>query len=128
MIPEIMIDYFSKFLSQIDDVGSETKDLVQHEVQKKVKYREMKGGDDPVNQILHFQIIMAEIIKEQWSKIPKEDRLLLCFPAAANIGDSFEIPKRGKGTILRRELTKRLGMEMTFRMEDGSIFKWEFFD
>lgn len=129
MKPETITARFATYLDRLDGITPQTKSLVLRAARDKTDTRQLTGDDnDPIRQEIHFQVIRAEIIKEHWTEISDDERLLLCFPAARKIGESFDIPKRGKGTLLRRRLTERLGMEMTFRMEDGSIFEWEFFD
>ena len=75
-----------------------------------------------------LQVCVEQVITEQWDTLTPEDRLLTRFPSVQAVGATVEIPKRGKGVVIRRELTRRFGIEMVFRLADGSMFKWEFID
>jgi hypothetical protein len=71
---------------------------------------------------------VEQVITEHWDSLTPEERLLVRFRTARAIGEYFDIPKRGRGLIIRRELTRRFGIEMVFQLQDGSFFKWEFID
>ena len=129
MKPEIIVAYFNKYLGEINGITAETKSIILRAAQKKAATRELDGDDaDIARQSLHFQTIRAEIIEERWAELPDEEKLYMCFPAAPQVGDIVDIPKRGKGTVLWRKLTKSLGLEVCFRMADETLFKWEYFD
>jgi hypothetical protein len=77
----------------------------------------------------HLKYCIEEAIREQWDSLDSEERLLIRFPRGIRaIGEQVEIPKRGLGTLIRRKLTSRFGIEMVFQMQDGSFFKHEFID
>ena len=75
-----------------------------------------------------LQACVEQVITEQWDSLTPEERLLTRFPTVQAVGEYFEIPKRGRGLIIRRELTRRFGVEMVFQLQDGSFFTWEFID
>jgi hypothetical protein len=76
-----------------------------------------------------FKHCIEETIREEWDALEPEERLLVRFPTGIRaIGEQVEIPKRGIGVLIRRELTRRFGIEMVFKMRDGSFFKHEFID
>ena len=76
-----------------------------------------------------FNHCIEETIREEWDALEPEERLLTRFPTGIRaIGEQVEIPKRGMGVLIRRELTRRFGIEMVFQMQDGSFFKHEFID
>lgn len=75
-----------------------------------------------------LQACVEEAIRKEWDTLSAEERLLIRFPTTRKVGEQVELPKRGVGTIIRRELTKRFGILLTFRLVDGSLFSWEFFD
>lgn len=77
---------------------------------------------------LELQSCVEQVITEQWDSLTPEERLLTRFPSVQAVGAHVEIPKRGTGVVIRRELTHRFGIEMVFQMQDGSFFKWEFID
>jgi hypothetical protein len=54
--------------------------------------------------------------------------LLTRFPSVQAVGAYFQLPNHGRGVIIRRELTRRFGVETVFHLQDGSLFTWEFFD
>jgi hypothetical protein len=71
---------------------------------------------------------VEQVIAEQWDSLTPEERLLTRFPTVQAVGDRVEIPNRGAGVVIHRELTRRFSIEMAFLMQDGSIFKREFID
>jgi hypothetical protein len=77
---------------------------------------------------LELKLCVERVITDQWESLTPEERLLTRFPTVQEVGERFEIPKRGTGTVIRRELTRRFGIEMVFTLQDGSLFKWEFLD
>jgi hypothetical protein len=77
---------------------------------------------------VELQTCVEQVITEQWDLLTPEERLLNRFPTVQAVGERFEIPKRGTGLIIRRELTRRFGVEMVFELPDGSFFKREFID
>ncbi|MGZ4972388.1 MAG: hypothetical protein ACXWDN_06470 [Limisphaerales bacterium] len=77
---------------------------------------------------VELQACVEQVITEQWDSLTPEERLLTRFPTVQAVGEYFDIPKRGRGLIIRRELTRRFGVEMVFQLQDGSFFTWEFID
>ena len=75
-----------------------------------------------------LQRCVEQVITKQWDSLTPEERLLTRFPSIQKVGEYFDIPKRGRGLIIRRELTRRFGVEMVFQLQDGSFFTWEFID
>jgi hypothetical protein len=75
-----------------------------------------------------LQGCVEQVITEQWDSLTQEERLLTRFPIVQAVGQEFDIPNRGKALIIRRELTRRFGVEMVFKLRDGSFFTWEFID
>ena len=77
---------------------------------------------------VELQTCVEQTITEQWDSLTPEERLLTRFPTVQAVGARVEIPKHGTGVIIRRELTRRFGIEMVFRLQDGSLLRREFFD
>jgi hypothetical protein len=77
---------------------------------------------------LQLKHCVKEVIREQWDSLTPEERLLILFPTVQPVGERFEIPKRGTGIIIQRELTRQFRVEMVFQLQDGSFFKHEFID
>ena len=77
---------------------------------------------------VELQMCVEHAITDQWDLLTPDERLLTRFPTVQAVGEYFDIPKRGRGLIIRRELTRRFGVEMVFQLQDGSFFKWEFID
>ncbi len=75
-----------------------------------------------------LQACVEQVITEGWDSLTAEERLLTRFPSIQAVGEYFDIPKRARGLIIRRELTRRFGVEMVFQLQDGSFFTWEFID
>ena len=75
-----------------------------------------------------FQACVHQVIQDEWDRLTPEERLLICFPTTRKIGEQVELPKRGVGTVISRELTRRFGILLTFRLTDGALFTHEFFD
>jgi hypothetical protein len=121
-----------KWFSSVKNVSPKTivkiKELVRHKLEAGA-CRHLLPKLPPQYQLgSELQCCVEQVITEQWNILTPEERLLIRFPSVQNVGEKFEIPKRGTGTIIRRELTPRFGIEMVFQLEDGSFFKWEFID
>ena len=52
-----------------------------------------------------LQRCVEQVMIGQWDSLTPEERLLTRFPTVQAVGEEFEIPNRGKGLIIRRELT-----------------------
>ena len=61
-----------------------------------------------------LQRCAEQVITEQWDSLTPEERLITRFPTIQKAGEYFDITKRGRGLIIRRELTRRFGVEMVF--------------
>jgi hypothetical protein len=77
---------------------------------------------------VELQTCVEQVITEQWDSLTPEERLLTRFPSVQAVGAQVEIPKRGTGVVIRRQLTRRFGVETVFQLQDGSFFTWEFID
>lgn len=77
---------------------------------------------------VELQVCVEQVITENWDSLAPEERLLTRFPSVRAVGEYVDIPKRGRGLIIQRELTRRFGIEMVFELQDGSFFRWEFID
>ena len=77
---------------------------------------------------VELQTCVEQVLTEQWDSLTPEERLLTRFPTVQAVGEYFDIPNRGRGLIIRRELTRRFGVETVFQLQDGSFFTWEFID
>lgn len=57
------------------------------------------------------------------------DIVLSSFPKE---GERIDFPNKGpnllRGTVFRREITSRLGVKITIKLQDGSLISHEFFD
>ena len=73
-------------------------------------------------------LCIEQTVAEQWDLLTPDERLLIRFPIAKEVGDRVAIPQKGEGILIRRELTRRFGIEMVFQLQDGSFFKWEIVD
>lgn len=127
---------FNKVVDQwfgsISGVSPETLSKIRVDDQRKLdagscKHLTPQASEDIV---LDFEVLccIEQVITEQWDTLTPEERLLTRFPTVGKVGEYFDIPKRGRGLIIWRELTKRFGVEMVFKMPDGSLFSWEFWD
>jgi hypothetical protein len=121
-----------RWFSSVHSVSPETVARLRSAVQLKLEmgacsHQLPKASPD----VLHgyeLQRCVEQTIAEQWDSLMPEERLLTRFPTVQAIGEYFDIPKRGKGLIIRRQLTRRFSIEMVFELEDGSFFTWEFHD
>ena len=75
-----------------------------------------------------LQACVEQVITEQWDSLTPEERLLTRFPTIQKVGDYFDIPKRGRGLVIQRELTRHFSVQMLFQLHDGSFFTREFID
>lgn len=48
-----------------------------------------------------LQACVEQVITEQWDSLTPEERLLTRFPSVQAVGEYFDIPKRGRGLIIR---------------------------
>ena len=124
-----VIDSFSRFIAGVPQVSERSRALLVASLKQRLGDRELDGDDsDPLKRELHFQVLRAELVKAHWDELDLEERIYLLFPAAGQVGQEVELSKRGRGKILWRELTGRLGLKIGFQLSDGSKFAWEFFD
>lgn len=129
MRPETIDDCFAKAVSAAPRLSDGGRALILDRARGTARSRKFDGSDDDALRLsIHFQVIRAEVIRDHWDELTDEDRLLFCFPAAPKVGDSVDLPGRGKGKVLWRKLTTRLGLETGFVLADGSLFNWEFWD
>ena len=77
---------------------------------------------------VELQRCVEQVIAEHWDSLTPDERLLTRFPTVQAVGEYFDVPNRGRGLIIQRELTRRFGVEMVFQLQDGSFFRWEFID
>jgi hypothetical protein len=124
-----ILDVFRRFLAGCPQLSEASRATLLEDAAHRLNGRELAGSeDDAFKKDLHFQVLRAELVRAHWSSLDSEERIHLMFPGARKIGEEVEIPKRGKGKILWRVLTDRLGLNIGFQMSDGSKFAWEFFD
>jgi hypothetical protein len=129
MTTESVLSVFSLYVSGRTKLTEEHRSLLCEEARRQLGGRELDGTEgDPFKMDLHFQQLRAAVGTSLWDLLSAEERITLFYPYAKDVGAVVELPKRGKGEVVRRELTKRLGLEMVFRLSDGNLFAWEFFD
>ena len=120
------------WFGSIQGVSPETLARLREQVQKKMEAgvcRHLLPKVSAKHLIgVELQRCVECVVSEQWDTLLPEERLLVRFPTVNAIGEYFDIPNRGRGLIIRRELTRRFGVEMVFQMHDGSFLKWEFID
>ena len=122
----------SKWFDSLRDVSGDTLARIRGNVQQKMDAGACK---DQIPQLpieyragAELQACVEQAIEDDWDTLTPDERLLIRFPTTRKIGEQVELPKRGVGTVIRRELTKRFGILLTFRLADGSQFTHEFFD
>ena len=71
---------------------------------------------------------LEQALTEQWAAFTDEQRVRLYFPSTRSVGERVELPQRGTATVVRHELSPRFGLFVTYRLADGSLFRWEHFD
>jgi hypothetical protein len=101
---------------------------VQHKLDTGALRHQMPKAPADLLRGYEVQRCVEQTITEQWDALTPEERLLTRFPTVQAVGAQVEIPKRGTGVVISRELTRRFGVEMVFQLQDGSFFKWEFID
>ena len=125
----IILDNFRRFLHEVPQLSDKTRKMLLDDAARRLTGRQLEGSDDDMfKQDLHFQVLRAELAKANWTSLIPEEKIYLMFPAARSVGEEIELPNRGKGKILWRELTDRLGLKIGFEMSEGSKWAWEFFD
>src|SRR5262249_43123560 len=114
------------------DISADTLSRIRAKVQQKMDAGACK---DLIPQLpeqyrvgAELQACIEQVIEDEWDTLAPEERLLIRFPTTRKIGEQVELPNRGLGTVIARELTKRFGILLTFRLADGAIFSDEFFD
>lgn len=130
MSPTMLV---SRWFDSITGVAPETTAKLRSLVQQKLETgvcRHLLPKTMSEDWIAHAELkaCVEQVITEQWDSLSPEERLLSRFPTVQKVGEYFDIPKRGRGLIVMRELTRRFGIEMVFQLQDGSFFKWEFID
>lgn len=121
-----------EWFSSVRGVAPETTARLREQVQRKLETAACRHLLPKMSAELlpgyELQRCVEQVITEQWDSLTPEERLLTRFPTVQAVGDYFDIPKRGRGLIIRLELTRRFGVEMVFQLQDGSFFTWEFND
>lgn len=122
-----------EWFAAVHGIPPETAARLHVEVQRKLETgacRHLVPKTCPAGALPGYELqqCVEQVITEQWDSLTPEERLLTRFPSIQRVGDYFDIPKRGRGLIIRRELTPRFGVEMVFELQDGSFFTWEFID
>jgi hypothetical protein len=120
------------WFDSIQSISPDTLSRLREQVQRKLETKACRHllPKMPAEYLVgaELQVCVEHVITEHWDSLTPEERLLVRFPTVQAIGEYFDIPKRGRGLIIRRELTHRFGVEMVFQLQDGSFFKWEFID
>jgi hypothetical protein len=71
---------------------------------------------------------VEESLRELWDTLSAEERLLICqHPYARKIGEKIRLPNHSTGVVAAQELTIRMSVLITVRMQDGSTIGWEFY-
>jgi len=122
-----------EWFSAVRGIRPETAARLHAEVQRTLEAgdcRHLVPKTCPAESLPGYELqrCVEQVITEQWDSLTPEERLLARFPAIQKVGEYFDIPKRGRGLIIRRELTRRFCVEMVFQLQDGSFFTWEFID
>jgi hypothetical protein len=121
-----------EWFASVGGIAPETATRLRDEVQRKLETGACRHllPKMPAEYLpgVELQTCVEQVITEQWDSLTPEERLLTRFPTVQAVGARVELPKRGTGVVVRRELTRRLGIEMVFQMQDGSFFTWEFID
>jgi hypothetical protein len=121
-----------KWFAAVRGIAPETAARLQAEVERKLETGACRHllPKMPAEHLpgVELRTCVEQVITEQWDSLTPEERLLARFPTVQAIGERFEIPKRGTGVIIRRELTRRFGVKMVFQLQDDSFFTWEFID
>ena len=121
-----------EWFASVRGIPTETAERLRDQVQRKLETGACRHllPKMPAELLPHYELqrCVELVLTEQWDSLTPEERLLTRFPTVQAVGEYFDIPKRGRGLIIRRELTARFGVEMVFQLQDGSFFKWEFID
>ena len=75
-----------------------------------------------------FRRALRQALAEQWEDFTDEQRVRIYFPAVRPVGERIELPQRGTATIERYELSPDFDLVVTYRLADGSLFRWEHWD
>src|SRR5688572_31031232 len=79
-----------------------------------------------MNQEMLHELISSSIeagVEHFWDSLTSDERVHICFPDV-KLGEVVQLPERGAGTVIRTELTKRFGLEVTYQLASGQLFKW----
>jgi hypothetical protein len=121
-----------KWFASVHGIAPETAERLREQVQHKLETGACRNllPKWPEKSLRGFELQMCveQVITEQWDSLSADERLLVRFPPVQAVGQTFEIPNRGTGVIIHRELTRRFSIEMTFQLKDGSFFTREFID
>jgi hypothetical protein len=126
---ELVENWFSFVKNVSPQTTARLKEQIQHKLETGAGEHLFSKMPAEYKLDCQFKHCIQETISEEWGALEPEERLQVRFPTGIReIGEQVEIPKRGIGTLIRRELTRRFGIEMVFQMRDGSFFKHEFID
>ena len=124
--------FVNKWFDALSGISPDTLARIRDRVQQKM---DIGACRDLIPQLpvedragAELQACVEQAIEDQWDTLTPEERLLIRFPTTRKIGEQVDLPKRGLGTIVARELTRRFGILLTFRLADGAVFSHEFFD
>jgi hypothetical protein len=119
---ELARGWFDPIRSITPDTLARLREQVQHKLETKECRHSLPKMPSEYSSGAELQACVERVITEHWDSLTPEERLLVRFPTVQAIGEYFDIPKRGRGLIIQRELTRRFGVEMVFQLQDGSFF------
>jgi hypothetical protein len=121
-------EWFASVRGVPPETVSRLRELVQRKLETGACRHLLPKMPEEHSPAVELQACVEQVITESWDSLTPEDRLLARFPTIQAVGDYFDIPKRGRGLIIQRTLTRRFGVEIVFQLQDGSFFTWEFID
>ena len=124
-----------RYFDRLYNISKPALEMIRPKILEKFLSRSCKGNlpqsNIPEKIFIHSELdgCIEETLTELWNLIQPEERLEIRFPGSHLSREKpVDIPNKGKGTLVRQELTRQFGIMCTFKMADGSFFAWEFFD
>jgi hypothetical protein len=121
------------YLKDVSGVSEKTLNLIRNRIENLMAEgaclnQYPQGLSKEEQEGARFIRCLETALEENWSDLSEDEKVRIRFPAAKAIGEKIEIKNRGLCEIVRYELTKRFGLQVTYKLPNGNLFAWEHID
>jgi len=126
------VAHASHWFSKVSGVSTETIARLRASVQAKLEAGACKNvmpmATPELLATYELRACVEETLREHWDTLSAEERLLVCqHPYARKIGEKIRLPNHATGVVSAQELTTRMSILITVRLQDGATIGWEFY-